>query len=100
MANRIRIELDGPTAMTGRVFYIQADGSEVEISNAITGLEVKADIDGATKATLHCILVGGRISADLEEIVARHVKPRKRWMRRLIDVTTFGHLSRQYVRGG
>jgi hypothetical protein len=97
MAAKIRIESRGDIAMDDRIFYITDTGEEVDISNCITGYEISGEVGEARRATLNVILVQGHVTAELKEIVARHVKPKRRW-RRLIDVTRIGSLAREVVR--
>jgi hypothetical protein len=99
MANRIRIESRGDVVTDDRIVYIQDDGTEVDISNCMTGYELHGEIGEARRVTLHAILVGGHVTAEVEEIVARHIKPkRRRWRQRIIDVTRFGSTAKEVVK--
>ncbi len=93
--NRIRIELTSPTASDGKVFYLHPDGTETEISNAITGIELHAKVGDITTATLHTILVEGHALAEVEDVIVNHLKPKRRgWPR---EVTSFASRIRKWV---
>jgi hypothetical protein len=72
---------------------------EVDISNCLEGYELHGHIGEIRRVTLHAILIGGHVTAEVDEIVARHIKPkRRRWRQRIVDVTRFGSTAKEVVK--
>lgn len=99
MRNRIRIESDQSVVTNARIFFVTDDVGEdgepieVDISQCVTGVDLHLHVGEVASATLHVILVDGHVSADLTELVVKRMRPR----RRLLDVTSWGSLAREYV---
>jgi hypothetical protein len=99
MSSRIRIESRGDVVTDDKVFFIQDDGSEVDISNCIQGYELHGQLGEVRRVTLNAIFIQGHVTADLEQVLAQHIKPkRRRWRQRFIDVTRFGSTAKEVAR--
>jgi hypothetical protein len=99
VSSKIRIESRGDVVTDDRIVYITEDGGEVDISDCLTGYELHGHVGDVRGVTLHAILVQGHVTAELEEIVARHIKPkRRRWRQRIIDVTRLGSTAKEVAR--
>lgn len=97
MKPMISIEADGLGHNT-YVHYLPEDGAPVDISRCVTGVDVHIDVKEPNTATLHVILAGGRIDAELEDLIVRELKPRRWWRRRIREVTHFGSHAREWLR--
>jgi hypothetical protein len=101
MQNRIRIESNEHVVSNAKILYLPDEGelfdkdgeplAEVDISKCITGVDLHLHVGEVSRATLHTILVDGRVDVDVEEMVVRHLKRRlrfrrlHRWKSRLAD---------------
>jgi hypothetical protein len=97
MKPRIRIESDGLGHST-HVHYLPDEGEPVDISRCVTGVDVHIDVKDPNTATLHVILAGGQIDAELEDLIIRELKPRRRLRTRIREVTHFGSHAREWLR--
>jgi hypothetical protein len=81
--NRIRIESHQNIVTDAKIFYVQDDGSEVDISRCVTGVDVRLHVGEASTATLNVILVDVDAQAELNDVVIKHLKPHRRswWWR-------------------
>lgn len=98
--SHIRIEETGDIAgPRTRIFFIASDGTETDISSVTTSVAYSGKVGEANKATLDLICVRGDVTTPLVEVVLREFKPkRRRWRRRLADVTHMGTRCREYIR--
>jgi hypothetical protein len=95
---RIRIDSPDGLAHNARVFYVDDDGEETDISNAVTGIRVNMNVGDVTTATLDMICVAGNVRAELAEVTVRELRMRKpTWRRRLREATSFLDRERRYV---
>jgi hypothetical protein len=99
LSSKIRIESRGDVVTDDKVVYITDSGDEVDISNCLTGYELHGDVGEVRRVTLHAIFIEGHVTAELEEVLAQHIKPkRRRWRQRLIDVTRNGSPAKEVAR--
>lgn len=67
----IRIETAGFVAVNDRIIFVDEDGSETDISAAVTRYVVHGSIGQARMATVDLIKVEGRFTADVDQVIAR-----------------------------
>jgi hypothetical protein len=99
VSNRIRIEGNyGDVAVSDRVVYVTDAGEEIDISNCVTGYEIRGQIGEARRATLHVILVQGMATAEVEDVIVNRLTPKPhRWWRRPRDVTRMGSKFKELI---
>jgi hypothetical protein len=103
--NRIRIESHENVVTDARIFYVPEEGEEVDISRCVQGIDLHLHVGEISRASLHCILVDGDVTAEIEEVfLKRLVRPRRRWWHRWfprdpIEVTRYGDRGQSYVPG-
>ncbi len=69
MKPHIRVDLT-VAGHTSRVWFIDREGKETEISHMVTGLDISAEAKGFTTASLHVFGVAGSVLAELEEVTS------------------------------
>jgi hypothetical protein len=95
---RIRIESNDVMSHNARVFYVDSDGTETDISHCCRGVDLHIDVNERTTATLHVISATGHVSADLTEmLVTKLTGHRPWWKRTLRNVILRGYTSRRYT---
>ena len=95
--SKVRVEAPGPVGYASRVFFIDDDGNETEISNVCCGLQFDITMQEPNKTVVELIKVEGTIEADLVDTVVKAVKPRS-WRGRIRDITTFGDIADRWIR--
>ncbi len=70
MPSHLRVVSDGLLGHAARVYYVDKDGNETEISDVVTGLEVnvKLAVGDINTATIQAIAVGVDVRAIAEEV--------------------------------
>lgn len=82
---RIRIESHSNVVNDAKVLYLARDGSEVDISDCVTGVDLRLHVGEVAQATLHTILVDGHVTAAVEDVIVKRFRPYRRTMfRRLL----------------
>lgn len=82
MTTRIRFEMNALHGKSGRVFFVDDDGTETDISSVVTSIDFHADVDNINTATLHCIKVEGHAHAHLTEAIVESVRRDDGWWAR------------------
>jgi hypothetical protein len=99
MAARIRIEAADIMGGSTRVFYVDEDGTETDISRVCTGVDIHIDVREPNTATLSVLFVESHASAELTDLLVTKVTGRRPWWKRTLrEVTAFGSRSRRYIR--
>lgn len=90
---RVFLVVDGEPDEEGTVAE-----ERIDISSLCRAADVRLHVGEAVTAKLEVFVTGIETRAELEDLLLRHVKPRRRWKRRLADITTLGsRLYSEYV---
>jgi hypothetical protein len=83
--SRIRIESTEDVVTDARVFYVAEDGTETEISRAVSGVDVHLYRGELARASLHVMCAEVEARAELNDAVMKLVTPyaRFRFLRRI-----------------
>lgn len=119
-APRIRIESDRIGNKT-TVYLVDDDGEARDVTRELhlTGVDMRIRVGELNTAQLHAIVVGGRVEAEVDQLMLRVIGPsrwgqfawrlRKLWWRfwypsranrrcRIADITAIGDRCRRYLR--
>jgi len=92
MKPQIRIDNDGVMGHQTRIFFIDKEGNETEISAACRSVSLDLNVGEVNRARVEMIKVGGNVRAELTDLVVREFKPRRkltRWLRKMRNISVF-----------
>jgi hypothetical protein len=99
--SHMRIESHEKVVRDARVFFVDGD-EEIDISSCIQVVDVHLGIGELATATLKTIIGQASVTAQIEDIVVRHVKKPKPIWRRLLrrrprEITTINDRTRRWA---
>ena len=76
------------------VYVVDDDGRKTDISTMVRAADVRLHMGSVVTANLEVFVTGIKSRADLEKLIVREIKSRKRWQRWLRkprEITAFAH---------
>lgn len=90
--SHIRVESHQKVVTDAKVFFVNGD-EETDISHCVQVVDLHLGVGELATATLRVILGKANVTAQIEDVLVSHTKPRRR--RGLRDITTFSDLWRR-----
>lgn len=71
----VRFDFDSAVALSGRVFFIDDEGNETDISSVVTRIEFDGTVGALNTAKLHVIKVIGQARAEIVDLLVEELGP-------------------------